>query len=290
MGRTINNACYRELGMELRRVRRATGMESQQLAGHLGWHVSKISRIEAGQVNISDIDVVHYLAPLGVFLRDAEGLLALCRDAMRNLGYWVRPKSQGMEDLLTPLIYHEAMANESVSYEPHLVPGLLQTQEYARAMISRFERTHEDIEYCVRARLQRKQILHQPNRRFTFLIHENALRLMVGDLAIMQEQMLALTLLDGLPNVRIRVVPASATFDGAFRLFRFAEHRPLIYVSNQATGLFLEDKEFVDLYIELIPTVAAAALDAGQSRRFLADRANEFDRRRVDDRVAEEQL
>jgi uncharacterized protein DUF5753 len=112
----------------------------------------------------------------------------------------------------------------------------------------------------------------------------------IPDLAIMHEQLLALTLMDGLPHVSIRVVPASADFGGAFRLFQFTQHKPLVYLSGQIAGLFLEDPEFVDPYRALLPVIADAALDKGQSREFVAGLADEYDRGSARDRVEEEQL
>ncbi|WP_291408397.1 Scr1 family TA system antitoxin-like transcriptional regulator [Actinophytocola sp.] len=101
-----------------------------------------------------------------------------------------------------------------------------------------------------------------------------------------------------MPTVVIRIVPSSAgaagVFGGPFRVLRYAEHQPLVYLDTTVGGLFLEDQEFVATYGELIPTVADLALDEGQSREFIAALANELDRgsdqRHGHDRVEEEQL
>jgi transcriptional regulator with XRE-family HTH domain len=289
MGRNRATACCRELGAELRRRRQAAGLSGPQLAHRAGWQPAKISRMETGHVNASDVDVLHYLGFCGVYLGQAKEIMALCRRAEDDRGYWLNPHPVRLDDSLCSLIYHEATASSSLSYEPQAIPGLLQTEAYARAMIHRYGST-AGVEPAVRTRLDRQRVLHRPrSARFTFLLHEHALQPVV-DRAIMHEQLLTLMLLDGLPHVTVRVVPAPAMFGGAFRLLRFARHEPLVYLDCHVAGLFLEDKEFVDHYLALIPAIADVALDEGQSREFIAALADEFDRGSIADRVEEKQL
>ncbi len=122
-------------------------------------------------------------------------------------------------------------------------------------------------------------------------MHENALRLTVGDYAIMNEQLLGLLILDVLPHVAIRVVPAPAMLGGSFRLFEYTDHAPLVYLDGPTTGLFLEDGEYVDDYRALLPAIANIALNEGQSREWLAACASQYDRGRTNpdvcDRVEE---
>ncbi|HET9141588.1 helix-turn-helix transcriptional regulator, partial [Actinophytocola sp.] len=280
-----------ELGAELRRYREAAGLSGAQLAHDIGWSPTRISRIEAGMVALSEVDLILYLAFCGTYRRD-QSLTALYHDAELMLGHWLSPHGPGLEDSVRSLVYHESTAIASVSYEPNVVPGLLQTETYARAMIRRDPwRAEENVEFCVRARLERQHLLRrQAAARFTFFLHEHALRLMVGDAAAMHEQLLALMLLDGLPHMEIRVVPAGEVFGGAFRLLHYAQHKPLVYLSAQFSGLFLEDEEYTSGYCRLVPDIANAALSGRESREFLAVLANDHDRGSVRDEVEEEQL
>jgi transcriptional regulator with XRE-family HTH domain len=294
MGRYIATACYRELGKELRKRREAVGMDSTELARRLGWHISKVSRIEAGRFNLSDVELLHYLGPLGVYLPDAQELLAICRDAMRNLGYFIRPHEPGVADKESALIYHESTAEESTSYEPHLIPGLLQTESYTRALIA-YRGADLDIDRVIDVRRERQRILHRSDpARFRFFVHEQALRLDIGEATVMHDQLLKLTLLGGLQHVRIRVVPVTAcspaAFGGPFRLLRFALHKPLIHLDSHFGGLFLEDKEYVETYRAFLPTIAEVALDEGQSRELVANLATRYDRGSAHHRVEEKQL
>lgn len=278
--------CYRELGDELRRRREAARLSGAELARRLGWTGTKVCRVESGRVLLTEPDMLHYLGSCGVYLKDAHGLLSLCRRANLDLGYWLSP------DSLRELIYHETTADSCITYEPNLVHGLLQTPEYAHARISAEHwRSPEDIERCVRIRMQRQWILHAPRpAQFTFFVHERALRLLVGGPAIMHEQLLQLAILAALDHVTVRVVPAQSAFGGPFALFEYAEHQPLVCLDNHATVLFLEDRRYVEPYRILVSALGEVAMGGGQSRELIAAMASDYDQRSERDELAEEQL
>jgi hypothetical protein len=283
---TFARASYRELGAELRKRREAAGLTCADLATRTGWSTAKVSRMEIGWHEISVVDLVYFVGMCGVYRAQAMDLIAMCRDAERKLGYWLSPHEQWLEDSLGSLIYHESTANISTTYEPQLVPGLLQTEDYARARIAAEHwRSPEDVESCVRIRMDRQRVLY-PSRpaQFIFILHEQALHHTVGSAPIMHEQLLNLVLLTLLEHVTVRVVPSSAgepwSFGGPFRLFEYTEHRPLVYLDAHASGLFLEDKDFVEPYRTLVPAFSEVALDEGQSRQLIATRASAYDDQR----------
>lgn len=283
MGRTNATACYRELGAELKKRRKAAGITARQVAEYTGWHHTKVSRIETGHSAIGPVDVIHYLGACGVYRAQALDLLDLCREAQRHQGYWLSPQGEWLEDSVNTLIFHEATADRMTSYEPLLVPGLLQTARYARIRLARSSLSLKEVDALVRIRMERQRILHQPqNKPCDFFVHEQALRLSVGGPRVMQEQLLNLVLVASLPNVTLRVVPASAEelsiFGGPFRLFEYLHHRPLVFLDGIETGLFLEDSEYVERYRQLIPGLEAVALDEGESRKFAAELADAHDR------------
>ncbi|RZS45156.1 helix-turn-helix protein [Herbihabitans rhizosphaerae] len=283
MARRRADACYRELGAELRKRRHAAKLTERELGRQTGWSSTKISRIESGHIGLPTVDVFHYLGPCKVYRPQALEMLELCRIADRRLGYWLSPHGEWVNNQLHSLIFHESTAAESVMYEPLLVPGLLQTPEYALAMnTGRSNRSHETISRYAQVRMRRQETLHRPTpARFDFYVHEQALRIPVGGSAVMHEQVLKLVLLSGLPHITIRVVPISAgeksIFGGAFRLFGFERHDPLAYLDSHAHGVFLEGPELVRPYSELLPDIAAIALNAEDSRKFLAGLASEYD-------------
>lgn len=298
MSDLISTAGYRELGAELRRIREAAGLTGAELADKLDWTPTRISRIELGYNRLDEIDLILYMAFCGVYGPDAFEQRALCREAEAKPGFWLRRHEEHLPDSTRSLLYHESTASASISYEPEFVPGLLQTEAYIRALTTELW-PDWDADLAVRIRQERQRILRREQpARFTFFVHEDALRLMVGNHATMHEQVLALLILDGLPHIAIRVVPASAgaqaKIGGSFRLFEYTGHQPLVYLDGPKTGLFLEDQEYVDDYRALLPTVANIALNEGQSREWLAALASKYDReganRDARDRVEEEQL
>lgn len=296
MKRRMTTARFRELGEELRRIRAKANLTGLEMSHRTGWGPTKISRVESGHMKVSEVDLIHYLGACRVFPPQANDLLALCHDAHRHSDYWLEAQGDHLEDSIKALIYHEVTCGSSTSYEPQLVPGLLQTESYARAMISQYSwRPETNVEFCVRARMERQQVLRRPiPPRFDFFVQEDALRLNIGGAAVMHEQLLTLVLMSGLPSVVIRIVPSSAVFGGAFRLFRFADHQPLVYVDAYIGGFFLEDQTFVGNYRELVPAISDVALDEGQSREYLAALASEYERESeqldAHSRVEEKQL
>jgi transcriptional regulator with XRE-family HTH domain len=302
VGRVVRinkGAQYRELGAMLRERREWAGLTGKELAHRIGWTPLRVSRVETGQSVIDGVDVIHFLGHCGLMRRDIMDVLDLCHDAERRLGYWLSPHGEWLEDSLNALIYHESTAAVSTVYEPLLVHGLLQTAGYARARISGAAwMDRSQIDQAVRIRLRRQEILDPPHpTRFMFFMHEQALRLEVGSAAIMHEQMLKLVLFAGLDHISIRIVPSSArarsAFGGPFRLFEYREYQPLVYLDNTTTGLFLEDKEYVEPFRVLASAISEVALDEGQSRELIATLAGRYDLRSArdaDDHLEEKQL
>jgi transcriptional regulator with XRE-family HTH domain len=268
----------RELGEQMRRRREASGRTAADVARWTDWSASKISRAESGKVLLSEVDLIHYLAACRIFVKDAKDLLELRRDAEHRPGYWMRPHQS-----LQSLVYHEAEASESVTYEPQVVCGLLQTEDYATAIVESMNDPAIDTECAVRIRLDRQRVVTgRHSARFTFFLHEHALQLPVGSPATMRDQLLHLLFLTSSGAARVRVVPAKigerSVFGGPFRLLRFTGHQPLVYLDNHRTGLFVEEPAYVRNYEQLVPEMTAVALDEHQSRALIGDLANEFDR------------
>jgi transcriptional regulator with XRE-family HTH domain len=297
MGRANATACYRELGAELRKRREAANVTAAAIADDTGWDRTKISRIESGNADISTVDVILYLGACGIYAGSAQDVIQLCRTAVANQGYWLSPHGEWLEDSLTSLIYHESTADRTISYEPMVVPGLLQTPAYAHVWISRSApHMSRSVAEAVRIRTDRQAVLHRPRpAEFEFFVHEQALRIRVGSAAIMHEQLLHMVLMAALGHVTLRIVPAvreQSSFGGSFRMFEYRKHAPLVYLDGFLSGTFIEDHDIVgDYYRHLLPELKAVALGAGESREFAAMLADEYDRGSpLNDHVEEEQL
>lgn len=297
MSTTTATAHYRELGDQLRKRREAAGLTCDQLGKAVGWSRAKVSRIERGYTELDGVDVIFYLGACKIWRGKAMDVMDLCHEAERKPPYWLSWHDEVPESLKS-LIFHESTADKSTTYEPQLVPGLLQTEDYARAMIAgeRWRRS-ATIDQRVRLRMDRQHVMYGLDASpFTFFMHEQALRQQVGSAAIMHEQLLQLVLVTAMSLVTVRVVPSSAAdcwaFGRPFVMFEYDQHTPLVCLDNHASVLFLEDHDYVEPYQALVPAIAEFALDEGQSRALIADLANECDlgsERDADGRVEEEQ-
>jgi Domain of unknown function (DUF5753) len=281
MGSRIGPAQARELAEELRSQREFLGVPAHVLAKRLGWSASKLSRVEHALAPISELDVVRYGANIGETAEWVDGLLGMCRDPGAP-GYW-------LSERMHTLVFHETTATSSASYDPLVVPGLLQTQEYAAALIG------PDEPWLVILRMERQRALQ--SRPFEFFIHEQALRLPVGGNQLMNEQLLKLVLIAEQPTISIRVVPialgARSMFGGEFVMFRHDLHDPLVYLDQEVAGLFLDGVKHISACEERLARISSVALSRGESREMLAALASDFDRPEVPDvpdDVAEEQF
>lgn len=283
----------------LRRVREEAGLTATELARKLGWPLTTISRIENGRRTSTTTDVIQYVAMCGMKWHGTKPIVEFTRLAERKQGYYLSDK--GIGGSLQSLIFHESSAEHSIIYEPQVIHGLLQTPEYARALITAVNSdfTEDWVAGVVRTRMERRRILSLPNpARFTFYIHENALRLRCGTDEIMHEQLLHLVLTAALDNVTLRILPSAAgersASGGAFHLMEFHELPPIVYLENlRDGGLILEDTYYVHSYHGLVSVLADVALDEGQSRKCAAGLADEYDRgsqQVVADVLEEEQL
>jgi transcriptional regulator with XRE-family HTH domain len=264
----------RELGVELRRCRKAAELTETVLARRVGWSPTKVSRMETGARGVRDIDVAIYLSKCEVKEPELERLLELARG--NDQRYWLSKKLQS-------LIIQENFATRIVSFEPMVVPGLLQTEEYARAVFRWGKQVlPERIETLVSARMARQEVLtkYSPPNCLSY-VHENALRLSAGGAAVMQEQMLRLLFADSRPQSQVRVIPAAAgpgALGDSFVLLGFAECSSVGFVSLQTTNLFIEEPSDIERYRKVLARLEEVALDRDHSREFLANLASEYDR------------
>jgi transcriptional regulator with XRE-family HTH domain len=294
MATRYTSAAYRELGQLLRQTREKAGLSATQVAHRLGWPLPTISRMENGGRTSTTTDVIQYAVMCGLKVPETKPLVEFARMAERKQGYYL--SDWRISGSLQSLIFHEVSADHSIIYEPNLIHGLLQTPRYARARIISLDGDDADSAAgVVRTRMERRQVLYRPNpSRFTFYLHEQALRLRVGTNEIMQEQLLHLVLTAGLDNVVVRIVPSAVgEFGEPFRLMEFNQHPSIVYLDSlRFGGLILEDLTYVNCYQELVPMLDKAAMDEGQSREFAADLADEYDRgsqRGVPNLLAQEQ-
>ncbi len=236
----------RRLGRELRRLRDAADMTLDAAGKQVGSSGSRIQRIEAGDIKVRPGDVMELLVAYGISIDSEPGrsLLVMARE-LREPGWWQRLNT--LPARYATMIAYEEEATEIRNFEPVLIPGLLQTEAYARAVISVGQETNDEIiEQRVQARMQRQEILtRKQNRpRFHAVISEAALMVEVGGADVMAAQLEHLSSVSARANITIQVLRFAAgahmANHGGFLILNLNEDPPLGYIDTLAGALFLE--------------------------------------------------
>ncbi len=270
----------RELGDGLRKAMKDAKLTGKQVARMLTWSPSFVSLVLSGQRGTSESDIALFLGLCRVEAPERERLLALFRE--RDIPGWLQRYGSGLPKQLVTLISHENQAVAISGFEVTGVPGLLQTAEYARAVISRgVNAPPEEVEDRVAARLARQSLFSRERpARFTFYLHESVLRLPVGGPAVMAEQLRHLQRMSMRSYLTLRVVPialgAHAAMTGAFYLMEFATIKPVAYLESETSCLFLEEREEIQAYRRVLGALADTALGEEESRKLIAALATEF--------------
>ncbi|MGH3872015.1 MAG: helix-turn-helix domain-containing protein [Pseudonocardiaceae bacterium] len=281
----------RELGEGLRQAMYRARLNGRQAAHQLGWSPSWVSRLLSGKRNASQLHVAAFLAMCRVTGVERDRLLGLCQD--QHTPGWLQQHGSRLPQQVVTLIDHEDKAVAISEFQSTLVPGLLQTGDYARAVIQDSRTVPADeIEGRVVARLARQSLFSRNDpARFTFYLHEFVLRLPIGGPAVMSDQLHHLLRMSVRPHVSLRVVPAvlggHAATAGSFEFMEFAEFKPVAYLDSQTSSLFLERLEEIAAYQYILGALAETALNEGESKDMIATLATELypDREGHDDRA-----
>jgi transcriptional regulator with XRE-family HTH domain len=204
----------RRLRNELRRAREARHLTQREVAEAMDWSLSKLIRIETGQVSIGTNDLKALLAHYGITDGARVSELIETARASRQRSWWNSYRDVASSDFLAAVAY-ESSAEYIRNFEPILIPGLLQTEEYAQTVISVFgavrKRSSRDINRLVKFRLERQErVLRNDSTHMIFILDEAVIRRVVGSPLIMHEQLDHLLMLDKQGNVTILIMPFDA--------------------------------------------------------------------------------
>nr|WP_202489779.1 helix-turn-helix transcriptional regulator [Streptomyces sp. SID8381] len=265
-------------------LRERAGLKREEAARVLRVAPATIRRMEMAEVALKIPYLQLLLKAYGVPDDEAEAFVQLAEDANRP-GWWQR-----FHDILpgwfSMYVSLEGAASLIRSYEPHFVPGLLQTEDYARGVLESGavgQTSPEDIERHVALRMRRQELLTRPDApRFWVVLDETALRRPVGGPEVMRAQIDKLLEATKLPNVTLQVAPFSSgphpgTY-GPFVLFRFAmpELPDMVYSEYLTGAVYLDARSEVATHLEVMDRMAAQAATAHRTKEILRDLRKEL--------------
>jgi transcriptional regulator with XRE-family HTH domain len=263
----------RRLAAELRALRERAGLTLEDVAGQLEWSSGKISRIENARVGVLPRDAKFLLGVYGV-AEDSEPwnhLLALARES-RQKGWW-RDFGDAVPEGFETFVGLEAEAAALRAFEPECVPGLLQTEDYARAVIraSMLTATEDEIARHVAVRMARQARLSGADAPPLWVVlGEAVIRRPVGGMVVMRTQLDRLVEAADLASVTLQVLPFSAGahpgLDGAFTILGFPGDPDVVYVHYYTGTVYLEKPDDTGAYSLMFDHLRAQALAPGASR------------------------
>jgi transcriptional regulator with XRE-family HTH domain len=265
----------RRLARTLRRLREQAGLTIDQVAEKLELSASTISRIETAQVGVRTRDARELLEIYEVSEAQRGELLELAR-ASRQQPWWYEYREVPSAEV----VKFEDDAAFIRQYSALVFPGLLQTRDYASAVIRaiRHDAASEELERRLELRMHRQGLLtHKGAPDLWVILDEATLHRAIGGPAVMRGQLQRLIDLSALPNITLQVLPFSAGphagLDGEFTLFSFSDPADpdLVYIENSGGDLYLERNDRTERYRLIFSHLQAAALNPVESIRALTD-------------------
>jgi transcriptional regulator with XRE-family HTH domain len=273
----------RALGSALREAREEQDLSLRSLATRLGRDPGLLSRWETGKRTPRPTDVAQVLTALGVSGDQYDEIVSLAegKDQTRWVVAVTLPERQQQ---LSAVLDFESTASTIIEVSPLLIPGLVQTGGYVRAIMSAGGVPPDEIATRVAVRLGRRDTLTRgdPVTHFTALIGEAALRQRIGTERVMAEQLRYLATAAEWKNVEFRIVPFSSgwspSLEGAFTLLESEQDGAVVHLENRRSGLFLHEPDDVETYREAVDAVMRVALSPDESAKLVTAEITRMER------------
>lgn len=270
----------RRLAAEVRRLRERAGLREEEVAERLGWSSSKLSRIELHRTGLKPPDLARLLELYQVSEAHREELLALAREPRRR-GWW-EAYSDTLPEEYAAFIGLEAEAESESAWAPDIVYGLLQTEDYARALIGAHMGSSispGDIERRVQTRMVRQHVVTRDEPiTLSVVLDESALLRLFGSKSVMRHQMERLVEASQLPNVNLHVLPLTGLHPvgtGGFVILKFTPAHgtslhDVVYIEQLIrSAIYVEDEDDTQEYSRAFDRLIGEALDPAKSRKLI---------------------
>ncbi|MFI1235459.1 DUF5753 domain-containing protein [Nocardia salmonicida] len=259
------------LGLRLRELRRDAGITARLLAQLAGWHESKVSRTEYGKQTPSESDLQAWCEHTGR-PDQLPDLIATLRNIEAAYMEWKRLLGAGTRRRQKMSVRLEGTTRSMRWYEPTIVPGLLQTAEYAEGILSKiisFYGIPDDLADGVAARVERQRVLYRGDRRFSFIIAEQVLHTTIVDDQVMLGQLDRLLTVMSLPRVVLGVVPMNSSYEGpATNGFAIFDQR-LVQVETVTAELSVTQPREIVLYERMFAVLNDQAVFGDGARELI---------------------
>jgi hypothetical protein len=265
------------LGAQLRRLRETAGIAVEKAGYEIRASRSKISRMETGRVGLKVRDVEDLLTLYGVLDEKQRTKVIALAGRSREPEWWTR-YNDVLPDWFETYLGLESAAVAIRSFETQFVPGLFQTEDYARAVTRLGHQTapEQEIERRVGLRLQRQNLLaRRKPPRIWAVMDEAVLRRPIGGAAVMRAQLRRLVEAAGLPGLRLQVVPFArgghAAASGSFSILRFEERDlpDVVYIEQLTSAVYLDQRSDVEHYLEVVDQLSGEALTPADTIPFI---------------------
>jgi transcriptional regulator with XRE-family HTH domain len=278
---------HRRLAAELRRLRDRAGLTGEQVASELGWSVSKVSRLEHGRISFKSEEVESLLTLYDVPPEQRAELLSLARETRRKS--WLETESASLPSRFATHVSMEAEARIIWNWEPYVVPGLLQTEDYARSIFEAWRTvvtmSPAEIQRRVDIRLARQERLtRDPPLTLCAVLDESVLTRQISDAGVMRGQLEHLLAYAQEPGIEVRVLALDAdhpVFTGPFAYMRFTDAKDesfddVVSVENLTRNYYIEDEEDTYQYRLTFERLVAESRSARQSQEMIQKHIQEL--------------
>lgn len=264
----------RRLAAALKHLRARSGMSTPALARVLGWTQTRVSRAENGGRRVSVTEATAWAEATGATVELRAEVSELAEVAARDVRSWWSVHAGGMAGRQQEIAALEAGA-QIIRNTQYMIPGLLQTADYARHALNLANiSAQRDIAAAVAARVRRQEALYDPARRFEYVLPESALRVrLADDPAMMRAQADRLLSLDTLPNISIAVLPFSAVlpaWPGSFVIYEIPGE-PLVVIETLTDEVIVGDERQVAVYRGAFTRLRTAAVAGEEAHRLIRD-------------------
>jgi len=267
------------LGARLHELRAEAGLTGRGLAERLGWPQSKISKLENGKQTPASTDLTAWAQAVGR-PDTADELTGRLRGLETRVRSWKRQLAAGHRVRQEASVTEESSAELIRAFEPSIIPGIFQTAEYARHVltnVSELQQTATDIDDGVRARMKRQATLYEPGHLFRVVIWEAALHVLYCPANVMVEQLDRLSGLIGLDTVSLGILPLGTQLKVAPKHGFWIFDDRLVIAETVNAEMWLEDPADVALYSRVWDELNGAAVFGRQARRLIARAQTTFE-------------